>query len=320
MKQPVLRAYILGFLVPFSAGLILAASSVHDPSLGAWGHITRAFDSFAVHFLALALVCILLTFLLRAPWVGSALTILTLIVAVPMFQQHWEMTQPLATNKAPNLRVLWFNMLATNKTPVRSIVESALSEQADIVVFAESAQLEDNLDLLKDQYPYQLGCIEVCEVLAVSKFPLADPTVQPLGEFRKERLVFFKVTPQNAQPVTISAAHMSKPWYLGIAENEDYATDQHLRAQSGPQILIGDFNAAPWSHRIVRRLTRSDIKGVRVPVSTWPVSLGALGIPIDQVFVGGGVQVVSVDQWGYDLGSNHLGLLVDLYVPPARTQ
>ncbi len=320
MKQPVLRAYILGFLVPFSAGLILAASSVHNPSLGAWAHITRALDSFALHLLSLALICAFAVFILRARWIGSLLIALILVVAAPVIQNHLATTQTLAADKQPNLRILWFNMLGDNKTPALSIVESALSEQADVIVFTESTQLKSQQDLFAELYPNQLGCIEVCEILAFSKLTMADKSLETIGASYNERLGVFNVSPLGGQTVSITTAHLSKPWYLGFAEREDHRLDMHLQKQSGPQVLIGDFNAAPWSQRINRRLTRSGLKGLRIPVSTWPVSLGAFGIPIDQVFVGGGVQVVSVDQWGHDLGSNHLGLLVDLYVPPAQTQ
>lgn len=320
MKQPVFRAYLLGFLVPFCAGLVLAASSVHDPSLGAWGHITRALDSFSAHLLAFALFCVVLLFVLRARWIGSILLALILIVAVPLVQQHLAMTQPLASDKDPNLRIIWFNMFATNATPLERIVDRAVSDQADIIVLAESKQFEDNRDLLTDRYPYQLGCVEICEVLTFSRLPMADSALKPLVGLHKERLASFNITPQNGQSITITTAHMRKPWYLGLAEQEDHFLDKILRRQSGPQILVGDFNAAPWSRRIKLRLNRSGLKGLQVPVSTWPASLGRFGIPIDQVFVGGGIQFVSVSQWGHDLGSNHLGLLIDLYVPPAQTQ
>ena len=320
MPSSHIRAYLLGFLVPLGLCFTLAAAAVHGPGAGAWGHVTRVLDSFAVHFLIGAVVIALLVAVLRAVWTSSALIGLVLLVAVPMAWSHIALTQPLATDLQPNLRILWFNVLAENQVQTAEISERLLAEDPDVIILAEPKPFRMRPNPLEASHPYTLGCTQLCELFILSKVPFAEPLLTELGPLFEDRLAKVELTLNGSVPFSLSVAHMSKPWYIGLTEREDHRLDEHISAQTGPHILIGDFNAAPWSHRIKRRISQSTLRGVRTPIGTWPVTLGRFGIPIDQVFVANGAQVVSAVPWGHDLGSNHLGLLVDLHIPKADAQ
>ena len=79
-------------------------------------------------------------------------------------------------------------------------------------------------------------------------------------------------------------------------------------------IIVGDFNAAPWSTRL--RELRSTTASIQVgpqAFATWPSSLGILGVPIDLVVHTRGVtagrpQIIEV------AGSDHKALLVGFRV------
>lgn len=320
MPKPPLRAYFIGFLAPLSASLTIAAAAVHGPGAGPWAHVTRFLDSFAVHLLALSFALALLVFALRARWVAALLIALILAVGVPLARTHIALTQPVASAMPSNLRVLWFNILSENPISVEHLSTQLTEANADIIVLGEAARFRETPEILTQNYPHKLGCEIHCELLIHSRYPIADTKITDLSPLFHERLATAQVSLGPDLAFTLSVAHMGKPWYVGVTEREDHKLDHHIEQQTGPHVLIGDFNAAPWSHRIKRRTHWNDLRGVRVPVSTWPVPLGRFGLPIDQVFVGGGVQVTAITPWGRDLGSNHLGLLVDLHIPDGDAQ
>jgi endonuclease/exonuclease/phosphatase (EEP) superfamily protein YafD len=107
--------------------------------------------------------------------------------------------------------------------------------------------------------------------------------------------------------------HMVKPWYLGMAAAEREALDAALGGPKDlPLVLMGDFNAAPWSRRMRQVEQKHGLRHAPFPVATWPVEAGPFGLPIDHVLVRGRAELVSVDPWGAHLGSNHRGLKAKL--------
>ena len=320
MPRSNFRAYALGFLVPLCVFLLLAGSAAYFPVSATMRHITSAIDSFAFHFFAIAFGLAILIFLIGARWVAIALIVASAAMAQPVVRTHLTLTTPMATQVQPNLKLLWFNMLNENAVDIDIILNAISAADPDVLILAESGKIGENPTLLADMYPYRLGCIERCEVLVLSKLAFDAQSLTALGPLYSERLARVGLKTASGQPFTLMGVHMSKPWYIGLAETEDFRLRRRIQSVSGPQIVVGDFNAAPWSFRIRLAMRGTDLTGVRVPVSTWPVAFGRFGIPIDQVLVGGGVQVVSIAPWGHTLGSNHLGLNIALHVPPPVSQ
>lgn len=320
MPRSIIRAYALGFLVPLCLCFLAAGSTAYFSVGTTLRHITSAIDSFAFHFFALALVIATIVFLIGARWIGALLILASVAMAQPVVRTHLAQTTPLASQLVPNLRVIWFNVLAENGVTADILLNAISQQEPDILILAEATSLGQDPDFLAQIYPYRLGCVDHCEILVLSKRAFASQSIGPLGPLFAERLAHIGVQTPSGQSVSITAAHMSKPWYIGLSEREDFRLRRHIRDLSGPHIIVGDFNAAPWSRRIRFAMRGSDLTGVRLPVSTWPVALGRFGIPIDQVLVGGGVQVVSIEPWGHNLGSNHLGLNIALHIPDPVSQ
>lgn len=93
------------------------------------------------------------------------------------------------------------------------------------------------------------------------------------------------------------------------------AAGQWAAEQNGPCLVIGDFNATPWStaFRDLQSeggLTDSQVGFGRAP--TWPAGLGTLGmIPIDHLLHSDGLVTVN-RQVGQAMGSDHKPLIVTL--------
>jgi endonuclease/exonuclease/phosphatase (EEP) superfamily protein YafD len=86
-----------------------------------------------------------------------------------------------------------------------------------------------------------------------------------------------------------------------------------VRASKLPTIVIGDFNAAPWTQPLRGLFAQTELRALsRWPMLTftsiypWP-----LRIPIDHVLIGPGIAVESV-KLGAAYGSDHLPLIARL--------
>ncbi len=109
---------------------------------------------------------------------------------------------------------------------------------------------------------------------------------------------------------------MAKPWVLGFSEAEAEVVKAALGVEHAPPtILVGDFNAAPWSRRIRQIEKTFGLRHAPFPIATWPVEAGFLGIPIDHILLRGGTAFVEIAPWGAELGSNHRGLRATITLP-----
>lgn len=233
--------------------------------------------------------------------------------------RHAALSAPLAPDRRADLTVLWFNVLADTRTPPDTLAEAIAASPADIVVLGEAMPLLQVRDRLARDFPHGAGCEdgERCDLLVLSRRPLQDLSIRPIGRTREQRLAAMTVALPGRQPLSLIGAHLMKPWYYGITEGEEWQVVHALRDRGGPVVLIGDLNAAPWSRRLEFLADRCALRLPRVPPATWPAAAGMFGVPIDHVLVRGGARLVSLDTWGAGLGSNHLGLLARLSLPGA---
>ncbi len=83
-----------------------------------------------------------------------------------------------------------------------------------------------------------------------------------------------------------------------------------------PAVLVGDFNAAPWSPRMAQ-LAGRDLRHADCGApwrATWPTDIGLLGLPMDQVYLTTGLAARC--RIAASIGAPHRPLIVD--VGPAR--
>ncbi len=116
--------------------------------------------------------------------------------------------------------------------------------------------------------------------------------------------------------VTLAMVHFTRPYPLAEfgrqVEQVKRLSDQ-LAEIPRPVILAGDFNALPWS-AILTRLSTSMAASNTQWVGTFPAK-SPVKLPIDQVRVSGGLQIVSIEA-GPFVGSVHLPLIATIALPP----
>lgn len=315
MNTNVIRQRLIGAVLCLSLLALLAATlPVTLPLLSPLGTVARVLDSVAPQMLALAFGLALLSLLLGAWRAGSLVAVVTLALAGWFGLQHAQRSLPLATDMQPSLRILFFNVLGDNFANAERISQVARESGADVLAFAESEALEAVLPELRAEYPHSVGCEKRCHVLVLSKLPLAATDAEKGPLAWGERLASVSVTPEGGEPFTLVVAHKLKPWFAGLVETQDAQLQTRLNAIAGPLVVMGDFNAAPWSAPSRELIDATGLRAPRLPVPTWPVEAGRFGVPIDNVFVRGGARLTNLQPFGDGLGSNHRGLLAEVAI------
>jgi hypothetical protein len=89
--------------------------------------------------------------------------------------------------------------------------------------------------------------------------------------------------------------------------------------QSGPAVLLGDLNLTMFSPEYRRFTQGMDLRNARQgfgPQGTWPTWVPFARLPLDQCLLRGDIGVTSFAT-GPDIGSDHLPIIIDLFVAPA---
>lgn len=97
----------------------------------------------------------------------------------------------------------------------------------------------------------------------------------------------------------------------------EFAADWALE-QAGPRVVVGDFNATPWSHPFRSLLDRTELRnsqhGYGIEASFPTTAFFALRVPIDHLLHSDDL-VVSDRVLGPPMGSDHYPLVVELWRP-----
>jgi endonuclease/exonuclease/phosphatase (EEP) superfamily protein YafD len=215
----------------------------------------------------------------------------------------------------PLLKLLSFNLLSTNPNG-EELARFIAGSGVDVAVLMEAAPIADHNAILQASYPYYAGCDDGSRcggVVILSRTPLADITVRSMSGVWQNRLVTASTTIAG-QRVNIVAAHLVKPYFDDFAAEELSRLGAVVDGLEGPLVLAGDFNAAAWSDSIDALVRRRHLAPGPFYPATWPVRLGPLGVPIDNIFARGPLVIDTVSAIADPMGSNHRGLMAEIRV------
>lgn len=309
VRDGIVGALVLTEVVVVGLGAFarLVPSEVHTNS------VLRVMDSLSFHLLIMGLVLAGVIAALGALRVALAAGVVTLTALGFLVADQRQHSLPFVDAEG-SVRVLWFNVLYDNVENSSAIVDAVIDANPDLVVLGEAGALVADMDRLAANYDWITDCPDDhCEVVMLGRGE-SSAEGQRFGILRPGRY-FTGEIPVNGQTLTVVGAHFVKPWFDGLAGTEQWQLRNRVKKIEGPVLVVGDFNAAPWSNPVRRMMKGADLYSARVPVATWPVGAGALGVPIDQVFIGHGARLVSVEAFGDDLGSNHRGILAEVTIP-----
>lgn len=279
-------------------------------------------DSLVPQLVALAAAGALLLVLLRVarPLALLACGLTVLGGAVPALRHVQQAAPPAQTE--PAVRVLWWNMLFENSRPPEELAAAIVASGADIVVLGEAlaATRPGARAVLDRHFPQRAGCTAPerrCDLVVLARDPAVRIELRRIGRADEARLAVIGIPGADGTPaLTLVAVHLVKPWFFGFIEGDGWALRRALAGIKGPVVVVGDFNAAPWSGGVQALIADCALAPVRRPVATWPEAAGRFGVPIDLMLLGGGATASDPEPWGDGLGSNHRGLLAGIALPP----
>lgn len=273
------------------------------------------------HLVALGLVLALLMVVFGAKW-RAALFLAFLGVAFAHGAYYvWEFSarrnEPVGALQA-EMRFLNYNVLSGNRT-ARAAADLIISTAPDVALIMETPGVVEYIPQIQAALPYRLGCerVATCDISLFSKHPIENGRVEEIPPFRRARLVVAPMTIEGVE-VTVVGIHLSKPYFDEASVQELGYLRYVLSQVTGPVVLAGDFNSAIWAAPVAW-LGRAQ-KLVPAPSfpATWPVELGSLGVPIDNVFTRGNARILEISAGDDSFGSNHRYLLarIGLYAAP----
>lgn len=185
----------------------------------------------------------------------------------------------------------------------------------DVVAVQEmTGEWQDAFESIRQRYPYQFFCAPPRfegDVAILSRRPFVEGDTgvcDVLSAFAARRIDF------NGVQVIVGSEHLRWPW-PGEQWRQIDRVAPRLAALGDPLVIAGDFNATPWSAAIRAYAAASGTRTVPGVGPTWFVHglsdtlARFVGLPIDQVLVSQGVNVVSVER-PVGTGSDHLPVLL----------
>jgi len=202
--------------------------------------------------------------------------------------------------------------------------EALAAADADMLVVAEmTAAMAPLAARLGELYPWRTGAaVETCAAWRClglwSRLPFAAQAPARSGMHPRHLLTAVQATPGTA--LQVLAIHLGFPEML-----EDYrpvpATARFRDDLAPPAVVLGDFNAPPWSGAVRRIGEATGTRAIPGYRPTWvgggatPLRLpAALGLSLDQILVSPGVEVRGVSSFALP-GSDHLGVRAELCLP-----
>lgn len=284
------------------------------------GEVSGKFDRLAALFPA-TIPLILLTFLLgyRAQLWGSTLFLAVALccVAAVMGPEVFRRAVQDAPGE-PQLTIVTHNLKVFNFDP-RQTASELIDSRADIILLQEwGPKMETMRPLLKARFPFSARCgmgeLQIMSRLPIAHSRCAETAIGPAGQI----LLLSEIPLVGGPTVTVLTLHPT--WKLPrFWRAEARKALVHWMRQRDPAFMVvaGDFNLTPWNEGMrdldrglapLQRVTQALFSfPARARGFSWPIAL----LPIDHVFVGPGLNVLSVERLPRT-GSDHYPIRVKL--------
>lgn len=201
------------------------------------------------------------------------------------------------------------------------VLDFLRSADADVILLMEvNERWMSDLSPLQRSHPHLLAAPREDNfgIALFSQIPLTNHSVIELGDAGVPSIT----TDILVGPTKISLLG-THPLPPGTSEYARLRNDQlreiakHVRAHSGPCIVLGDLNATPWSPYFADLLRDGGLKNAsqgRGLHGSWPAWLPVGRIPLDHCLVSPSIGVIS-KRLGPHIGADHLPIVAELWIP-----
>lgn len=302
--------------------VLLAAVSV-AAFFGRWVWWLDVLANFRVQYLValLLLGVVLMVFKWRRTgFVVLVVAAVNLVVVLPLFVGSPGEADP----DLPSIRIMSFNLLSTNES-YPDVVEYIQGNRPDLVFLHEASR---PWEVAMDAADWDYEVIRprsddlIFGTLVMVAEPGADAVSYGFAEAQPRAVEVIYAPEGWPEPVKVLSTHPLAPTVEERAKLRDaqlgFATDW-AASQDGAFIVVGDFNATPWSWPFRRMVADAPLRNSQIGFGIQPSfkadSNPFLRVPIDHLLHS--ERLVTTDRrLGPAMGSDHFALLVDLHLVP----
>ena len=254
--------------------------------LGRMGNLWVAFDvfsQFTVQFLLLTVAFAIGILLPRAKVALSFLLFLGMLVAYgawPLLRQDDMIAAHAGTGGGDvrSLKVLSFNTWLDNSSP-NDIMAEIRRIDADVVTLVEfGSNKQPLLSELKAQYPHHAGCegSDHCAFAILSKHPFSQTSMKMVW---KGPPFLHAVLGGEFAGLNVFAVHTTRFPHSRAQFRQMKTFSEFLQHTAGPKLVMGDFNATPYS-RMIAVMEREAGLTRFTSLPSWPASSASLSLPL----------------------------------------
>jgi endonuclease/exonuclease/phosphatase (EEP) superfamily protein YafD len=281
--------------------------------LGRYYFLFEQIDSFRPQYLIVAAAGVVLAIMVRH-WISVALLCLVCVLHASELLRFYF---PSSVPPTASLRVMSVNLLASNRDS-RALLMEIERINPDVMIFQEyTPYWHQVLSANLGDYAHRID--------KVIDSPFGIAAYSRLAFYRQEVNYYNqRVSPAvdvqvriEGQAVRIIGIHPVPPMTPSTYDRRNRYFDELVRQVGGaqiPVIVMGDFNATPWSFKFEQLLERGGLKSTRDGFGihpTWPTGFWPLWTPIDHIVHNEALQRVYFDT-GRSIGSDHKPVWADL--------
>lgn len=242
--------------------------------------------------------------------------VFALINLYPLLPYYLAPTDVNAMPETQIMRAVSINVSFNNRQ-YDLVARFVRENRPDFVLLAEAdSNWLNGLSELRALYPYSVKSTrdDIFSIALLSRHELLDSEIIDLGDTRipaiKTRLR------HGSRELTIIGVHLVPPvnrQRASLRNRQLAALPRLVKETDGLTVLMGDFNATPWSPYFRRLLYATGLrdssygKGLH---PTWPARFFPLWMPIDHFLVSATIEVIDKSV-GPHVGSDHYPILMN---------
>jgi len=323
---------LLGIVLAFLSVFFLSVTFAGYASQNLYLEITTDYRPYTLAFGILDLVPVVI---LWRSGVWRRLTVLSLgFLSLVIVVNGWEVLpwllahrQPVSEAAGTKLKTIAFNIEGNNVLfeQVRNFIRG---ESPDVAMFCEAqTPWPSELKPLNESLPHHVR-VDAMDIEIFSRHPIVHTQIFHFGPERGFVVVGLKI---ETRQLNFVATHTYPRFWRGAegfqlrSKTLEEGLGKQLSQFTPPTLIMGDFNASPWSPAYKNMMRTSGYqdgrKGFGILVTQHGHGLISrwLWRPIDHCLHSEGVRMQQI-RTGPDLGSDHLPVIAELVLPPVSTR
>lgn len=267
------------------------------------------------------------------------------VIIIPELVAGW-IAHPAPANGTPTYKLMSRNLFGLNYD-MQAVTNAITDEDPDIIALQEyfTEQRSGLHAMLTSDYPYFAECTggrrASIAIYARLPFEVTDDSFCPDNialDDNKIAWLAAEFSPEGEDPFTVVTTHLNWPIQVSPLRDNSLSWPARIAAMStrkageyaelraalsdieGPLLLVGDFNATPWSYELRRFATDTGMERETHNMFTYPARFFIGGwrntppfLPLDHLLIRDGVAVHDIHTTN-PAGSDHMAIAGTFWV------